>query len=58
MKNIPKPFVKILKTMGFTLLWCYVWIILEYIIYGHVESRIVDNIMTLIVIPIIYKAVN
>lgn len=44
--------------MLFTLLWCWVWIILEHLIYGHAESRIVDDIMTLIVIPIIYKALG
>ena len=58
MNNLPKPLNKIFKTMLFTLLWCLVWIILEYLIYGHAESRIVDDIMTLIVIPIIYKALG
>lgn len=58
MNNLPKPLSKIFKTMLFTLLWCWVWIILEHLIYGHAESRIVDDIMTLIVIPIIYKALG
>ena len=49
---------KIFKTTIFTLIWCFIWIVLEIILYGHAENREVDNIMTLIVMPIIYKAVN
>lgn len=46
------------KTMFFTLVWCWVWIALEIVLYGHAESRTVDNIMTLIAAIIIYKAVS
>lgn len=49
---------KIFKTTIYALIWCFIWIVLEIILYGHIENRAVDNIMTLIVIPIIYKAVN
>lgn len=40
------------------LLWCFVWMLLERIIYGKIEPRLVDDIMTLILIPIMYKAVD
>lgn len=40
------------------LLWCFVWMLLERIIYGKIEHRMVDDIMTLILIPIMYKAVD
>ena len=49
---------KLFKTMIYTLIWCYIWIALEIILYGYAENREVDNIMTLIVMPIIYKAIN
>nr|DAT31578.1 MAG TPA: hypothetical protein [Caudoviricetes sp.] len=49
---------KLFKTMIYTLIWCHIWIALEIILYGHAENREVDNIMTFIVIPIIYRAVN
>lgn len=49
---------KIFKTTIYALIWCFIWIVLEIILYGHIENRAVDNIMTLIVIPIIYKAIN
>lgn len=47
MNNLPKPLSKIFKTMLFTLLWCWVWIILEYLIYGHAESRITHIVIKL-----------
>lgn len=49
---------KLFKTTIYALIWCFIWIVLEIILYGHIENRAVDNIMTLIVIPIIYKAGN
>lgn len=49
---------KLFKTTIYVLIWCFIWIVLEIILYGHAENRAVDNIMTLIVIPIIYKAIN
>ena len=39
-------------------LWCFVWMLLKRIIYGKIEHRTVDDIMTLILIPIMYKAVD
>ena len=49
---------RLLKTMFFTLVWCWIWIILEIVLYGQAESRAVDNIMTLIAAAIIYKAMS
>lgn len=46
-----------ITTIGI-LLWCFVWMLLERIIYGKIEPRLVDDIMTLILIPIMYKAVD
>lgn len=46
-----------ITTIGI-LLWCFVWMLLERIIYGKIEHRMVDDIMTLILIPIMYKAVD
>ena len=46
-----------ITTIGI-LLWCFVWMLLERIIYGKIEPRLVDDIMTLILIPIMYKAID
>ena len=46
-----------ITTIGI-LLWCFVWMLLEHIIYGKIEPRLVDDIMTLILIPIMYKAID
>lgn len=36
--------------------WSIIWIALEYVIYGYPENRLVDNIMTLLLIPLIYRS--
>lgn len=46
-----------ITTIGI-LLWCFVWMLLERIIYGKIEPRMVDDIMTIILIPIMYKAID
>lgn len=38
--------------------WCLIWEWLEILIYGHPENRLVDNIMTIILIPILFIAVS
>ena len=38
--------------------WCLIWEWLEILIYGHPENRLVDNIMTIILIPILFTAVS
>ena len=46
-----------ITTIGI-LLWCFVWMLLERIIYGKIEPRLVDDITTIILILIMYKAVD
>lgn len=45
------------ETVLGVIIWCVIWIELEILIYGTSENRLVDNIMTIIVMPIIYFAV-
>ena len=49
---------RIIKTLLITWLYCIIWILLEFVIYGNVENSIVDNIIMLLFIPVIYKATN
>lgn len=49
---------KVIKTCCVTLAYCLVWMALERLIYGQVTSRIVDDIMMLLFIPIVWKAVD
>lgn len=48
----------LIMTAIFLYAWCLIWEGLEILIYGHTENRIVDTIMTLILIPILYMAVS
>ena len=48
----------IVITLFLLYLWCIIWSGLEVLIYGFAENRIVDNIMTIILIPILYTAVT
>lgn len=50
--------MKFILTMILVYIWCMVWTGLEYLIEGQITNRAVDNIMTIIVIPIIYFAVS
>ena len=49
---------KIILTIIFVYILCIIWTILEYIFEGQIINRAVDNIMTIIVIPIIYYAIS
>lgn len=49
---------RILLTCVVTLLYCFIWTILEIVIYGQIEPRIVDDIMMLLFVPVIWKAVK
>lgn len=49
---------RIIKTTYFVLIYCIVWQLLEVILYGAAENREVDNIMMLLFIPMIYKAMR
>ena len=44
----------IIQTVMVTVILCGIWQMLEYLIYGEVQPRIVDNIMLLFFIPFIY----
>lgn len=48
--------MKICKTIILTFVICTIWSLLEYVIYGEIEDRIVDNIMMVLFIPVIYRA--
>ena len=49
--------MKICKTIILTFVICAIWSLLEYVIYGEIEDCIVDNIMMILFIPVIYRAV-
>lgn len=42
------------------ILWIYgvIWIGLEFIIYGEITNRLVDNIMLVLMTPIIWKSIK
>ena len=44
----------IIQTAMATVILCGIWQMLEYLIYGEVQPRIVDDIMMLFFIPFIY----
>ena len=48
----------IIITFALLYLWCLIWSGLEILIYGYTENRTVDNIMTVLLIPILYTAVT
>lgn len=48
---------KILKTIILILLFCFIWQALELMIYGTIQTRLVDDIIMILLIPIFYKAV-
>lgn len=47
---------RILLTCIVTLIYCSIWMLLEIVLYGQIEPRIVDDIMMLLFIPCIWKA--
>ena len=49
---------RIIKTLFVVWIYGIVWIILEIILYGYPDSRIIDEIMLMLFTPIIYKAMN
>lgn len=50
--------IKILKVCGIMLAYCLIWMALERLIYGQITSRVVDDIMMLLFVPIIWKSVK
>lgn len=49
---------KIFKTIFMLWAFCLLWMGLEFLIYGQIEDRLVDNIVTIFLIPIFYSFVN
>ena len=49
---------RILRTCTITSAYCLIWFILEMALYKEIQVRIVDDIMMLLFIPIIWKAVE
>jgi len=50
--------VRILKTLYWFIVIITVWQLLEMVIYGEVQPRLVDDIIGLIFPPLIYKAMK
>lgn len=51
-------FKNIVKTIIVIAVFCLIWEWLEIRIYGIVQHRVVDDIMMLLFVPIIYKAMS
>lgn len=49
---------KILLTCAVVFVYCMIWSGLEQALYGENQGRIVDDIMMLLFIPIIWKAIE
>ena len=49
---------RIVLTLFIILLYGWVWIYLENMIYGAIENRLVDNIMMILFIPFIFIATD
>lgn len=49
---------RIVLTLFIILLYGWVWMYLENMIYGAIENRLVDNIMMILFIPFIFIATN
>ena len=52
--SLRKRIKAIIQTAMATVILCVIWQMLEYLIYGEVQPRIVDDIMMLFFIPFIY----
>ena len=49
---------RIVLTLFIILLYGWVWMYLENMIYGAIENRLVDNIMMILFIPFIFIATD
>lgn len=56
--NIPIVIENICRTMIAAFLFCTIWTQLECYLYGEVQYRTVDDIMMVIFLPFIYRAVE
>lgn len=48
----------IIHTVIITVMICGIWQMLEYLIYGQIQPRVVDDIMMIFFIPFIYLGVR
>ena len=49
---------KCIKTFCITVAYCLIWMSLEFLLYGAIENRTVDNIMMILFVPVIYKSID
>lgn len=49
---------RMVLTVFWTLAYCFIWMALEKIIYSNITPRLIDDIMMLLFIPMIYKAME
>ena len=49
---------RIVLTLFIILLYGWVWMYLENMIYGAIENRLVDNIMMILFVPFIFIATD
>ena len=50
--NDKQKFIKnLFATLIITVIWCFIWMTLEILIDGYTTDRVVDNIMTLTLMP-------
>ena len=57
--NDKQKFIKdLFTTLIITIIWSFIWMILEILIDGYITDRAEDNIMTLILMPFIYRFVS
>lgn len=53
-QSLRKRIRAIIQTAMVTVILCGIWQMLEHLIYGEIQPRIVDDIMMLLFIPFIY----
>lgn len=49
---------KLFLTYCLCMIWCFTWTALEYAIDGAITNRAVDNIMTVLALPMMYFTVS
>lgn len=55
MKKMP---LRLLITLCITLIYCLLWMGIEYLTTGEVQDNVVDNIMMILLIPAFWLASN
>lgn len=49
---------RVLKTLFWTMVYSTAWVLLELIIDKHIVNRTIDNIIMILFMPMIYKAME